>query len=239
VNIFISIFNPWLLGSLGLLLIWLLVFLLRPPVRKEMLHVSLWTMLLGFTEPFFVPEYWSPPSLFDLAAKTGFDIESFIFTFAMGGLAAVLYEAMYPVRHRKISRYKQPLRMLFHRFALLSPFLLILLLHLGTPLNPIYSGIIAMAIGSMLALLCRPDLLKKVLLGGVLFLGLYFLFFLVFTLFFPAFVEAVWNLPALSGILLLGIPLEELLFAFSVGLLWSSIYEHAHFYRVVRVKKVR
>jgi len=235
---YISIFNPWLLGSLGLLLIWLLVFLLRPPVRKEMLHVSLWTMLLGFTEPFFVPEYWSPPSLFDLAAKTGFDLESFIFSFAIGGLAAVLYEAFFPVRHRAFLRYKK-VRMQLHRLALVSPFLIFLILFLGTLLNPIYVVLISLFAGSLFAMLCRPDLLKKMLLGGVLFLGLYFLFFVVFTLFFPAFVEAVWNLPALSGILLLGIPLEELLFAFSVGLLWSSIYEHAHFYRVVRVKKVR
>lgn len=41
-------------------------------------------MLLGFTEPLFVPAYWNPPTLFDLAQRTGFDIESLIFTFAIG-----------------------------------------------------------------------------------------------------------------------------------------------------------
>ena len=39
-------------------------------LRKEMWKMSWWTMFFGLTEPFFVPEYWFPPSLFDLAKKT-------------------------------------------------------------------------------------------------------------------------------------------------------------------------
>jgi hypothetical protein len=37
---------------------------------------------------------------------------------------------------------------------------------------------------------------------------------------------AVWNLKAISGIRLIGVPLEELMFAFTFGLYWSSVYEH-------------
>ena len=33
-----------------------------------------------------------------------------------------------------------------------------------------------------------------------------------------------------------GVPLEELLFAFTVGMLWSSIYEHTRWYRLVKIK---
>jgi hypothetical protein len=43
-------------------------------------------MPMGLTEPFFVPEYWTPPSLFNLTEKTGFDIESLIFSFAIDGI---------------------------------------------------------------------------------------------------------------------------------------------------------
>jgi hypothetical protein len=31
--------------------------------------------------------YWNPPSLFDLAHRTGFDVESFILCFAKADLA--------------------------------------------------------------------------------------------------------------------------------------------------------
>lgn len=50
-----------------------------------MLYVSFLTSLLGLTEPIFVPKYWNPPSLFNLAQNTGFDIESLLFSFGIGG----------------------------------------------------------------------------------------------------------------------------------------------------------
>ena len=60
-----------------------------------MLKMSLITMPFGLTEPLFVPEYWMPPSLFHLAERTGFDIESLIFSFAIGGIGTVLYNLIF------------------------------------------------------------------------------------------------------------------------------------------------
>jgi len=48
---------------------------------------------------------------------------------------------------------------------------------------------------------------------------------------FPGYVPAIWNLPAISGILVAGVPVEELLFAASLGAMWSSVYEHFGWYR--------
>jgi hypothetical protein len=45
----------------------------------------------------------------------------------------------------------------------------------------------------------------------------------------PTFVN-VWNFTDISGILVAGIPLEELLFAFAFGMMWSSAYEHTFGY---------
>jgi hypothetical protein len=42
----------------------------------------------------------------------------------------------------------------------------------------------------------------------------------------PGFIGQVWNLKALSGVLVYGLPLEELLFGFSFGLFWTGVYEH-------------
>lgn len=85
----------WFIWSLSSLGIWLIIYLARNSYRREMLKISLVTMLFGLTEPLFVPEYWNPPALFDLAQKTGFDIESFIFSFSIGGIGmywSSLYE---------------------------------------------------------------------------------------------------------------------------------------------------
>lgn len=93
-------------------------------------------------------------------------------------------------------------------------------------LNPIYSATIGMTVGFFATLYCRPDLWFKMVVSGVLFFLLYFIAFAVFNLAFPGYVAAVWNLKAVSGLLVGGVPLEELLFAFTFGLYWSSTYEH-------------
>ena len=232
------LFNEWLDFSLAMLAVWFLIYLSRPNVRKEMLWMSIITMPLGLTEPLFVPAYWSPPSLFDLAAKTGFDIEALLFCFSIGGIGSVLYEAFFDVRHRKMSREESRkvhvLGYNFHRFAIISPILAFIPLYLFTEINPIYTGSFSMLVGGVLTAVCRPDLTRKIIVGGLMFLGIYFLFFLSFNLAFPGAVYRIWNLPALSGILFFNVPLEELMFAFTFGLMWSSLYEHLWDYRLHR-----
>ncbi len=72
--------------------------------------------------------------------------------------------------------------------------------------------------------------------SAFLFFGVYFLYFLTLVAAFPGYVESVWNLDAISGILVLGIPLEELAFALTFGLYWSSVYEHTKWRRVTAKK---
>jgi len=224
--------NPWLIFSLVFLIIWFFIYILISKSRKEMLLTSIFTAPFGLTEPIFVPEYWSPPSLFNLALTTGFDIESIIFSFSIGGIGSVLYEALFSIKHEKLSRKKMHnKRHNLHLLALFSPFIVFLIL-MPTKLNSIYSVSISLFIGAIAALLCRPDLKKKTFLGGILFLLLYFVAFLLFTTIYPNAVEQYWNLNALSGILILNIPLEELLFAFTFGMMWSSVYEHITYNKV-------
>ena len=227
-----SIHEPqfaWLFWSLILIAVWIViyVFLKSKESRKEMLLVSLWTSLLGFTEPFFVPTYWNPPSLFDLAHRTGFDIESFIFSFGIGGIAVVAYEYINRVSYEYMkTNERHSSRHRYHVLSILSAPLIFFVLFFATSLNPIYSAIIAMIIGGFAAWYCRPDLKKKMIVSAFVFLGIYFAYFVTIIALYPGYVEQVWNLEALSGLLFFGIPLEELLFAFSFGFIWSSIYEH-------------
>ncbi len=225
----------WLTWSLLFLTIWIILYLSRPAFRKEMMQISLFTMLLGFTEPLFVPAYWNPPTLFNLAQLTGFDIESLVFTFAIGGTGSVLYKLVYKRGDTRMEMSEMHHRRhKYHLYILTSPIPIFLLLAIFTDLNHIYCGIIAMFAGALLTLYCRPDLKWKIWIGGLLFLIYYFLFFISLVLVFPDYVAQVWNLKVLSGILILGIPLEELLFAFSFGMLWSSLYEHILWYKIVK-----
>ena len=221
----------WLSWSGAFLIPWALLYSVKAGFRQKMLRVSLATSLLGFSEPIFVPEYWNPPSLFGLAQCTGFDIESLIFCFAIGGIGAVMYNTLtssdieavpHSERHAALHRW--------HRLAIAAPFLVFPVLYF-LPWNPIYPGIVAMALGGISNVLCRPDLLRNTLFGGVLFLMFYAIFMLLLVLFVPGYIEQVWNLPALSGVLLGGIPMEELAFGFAFGLYWAGIYEHFTWHR--------
>lgn len=198
-----------------------------------MLRASLLTMLFGLSEPLFVPEYWNPPSLFDLARKTGFDTESLIFCFAIGGLGIVIYDLLFKVKHEKMEwTERHHRRHRFHFWTLVSPFIAFPLLYFLTGLNPIYSASLSMFAGGLAALWCRPDLKRKIWVSGVIFTIFYFAYFLPLVLFIPGFVERVWTLSAISGILIAGVPLEELMFAFTFGMLWSSYYEHLAWYNL-------
>ncbi len=216
----------WLIWSSAFLLPWLLLFALFPQHRLPMWRSSLVMAPFGLTEPLFVPEYWNPPSLFELAQRTGFDIESFIFSFAIGGIAAVLYNV---ILHKRIDvlelAERQQWRHRWHRWALATPFALFPILYF-LPWNPIHAGIAAMALGGIAVVLCRPDLKSNTLIGGILFLGLYTVFLLALKWSAPGYIEQVWNFGALTGVRIYGLPLEELLFGFSFGLMWTGIYEH-------------
>ena len=214
-----------------LLGIWFVFYAFNPKLRKEMLIISVFTTPTGLAEPIFIGRYWSPPSLFNLNVLTGFDIESLIFSFAVGGIVSIMYESVFKTKHSKIRNKTHDRVKLFHFLSLLSPFIVFFLLYLFTELNPIYTTIISLFVGSVLSIVCRPDLVKNMFLGGVFFTALYFVFFLFVSLADPSFVS-YWNLSEISGILVAGIPLEELLYAFTFGMLWSGIYEHTFGYEL-------
>ena len=216
----------WLLWSAAFLIPWVVLFSVGRPTRRVMRQASVATSLFGLTEPIFVPRYWNPPSLFELARRTGFDIESLIFSFAIGGIGVVLYNAvtrrdlaMVPGMERQHRRHQ------WHRVALAVPFIVFVPLYL-LPWNPIYAALVSLAAGTAASVVCRPDLAPKTTIGGLLFLALYWIFMLALRWSAPGYIEAVWNLPALTGLLVRGIPLEELLFGFTFGTYWASVYEH-------------
>lgn len=223
----------WLSWSLAFLLAFALIYIAFPQHRRVMLRSALGTALFGLSEPLFVPQYWNPPSLFDLAERTGFDLESIVFSFSIGGIGVVLYSLL----TRRVAAPVGPHgRHRFHHLALAVPVLVFVPL-IGLGWNPIYPAVIAMVAGAGATMWCRPDLAAKTLVGGLLFLGFYSGFMVGLRISAPGFIEHVWNLPALSGLLLAGIPVEELLFGGAFGLYWAGLYEHLTWTRPLSTPK--
>lgn len=216
----------WFAWASAFLIPWVGLFVAFPRHRKAMLWTSVFTMPFGLTEPIFVPEYWNPPSLFDLAARTGFDIESLIFSFGIGGVGSVLFSILSGRFPRPLQAEEKHARQhRFHKGALSSPFVVFLILYLF-PWNAIYPGIAAMAFGATAAVVCRPDLKRATLAGGMIFLVYYVLFLIGLELSAPGYIARVWNLEALTGWTIVGLPVEELWFAAAFGMYWGGVYEH-------------
>ena len=216
----------WLIWSSAFLVPWLIAYTAFPRHRKAMLWASLFTTPFGLTEPLFVPEYWSPPSLFDLARTTGFDVESLIFCFGIGGIGAVLYNLLtgrelrdVPAADRHSPHHK------LHYWALATPFIAFPILY-PFPWNPIYPSIAAMILGATATMFCRPDLARKTWIGAILFLAYYAVFLLGLEWTAPGYIQRVWNVAALSGLSIAGVPAEELLFAAVFGAYWAGVYDH-------------
>lgn len=230
----------WLIWAASFMLPWALLFIARPALRRPMLWASALTAPFGLSEPLFVPVYWNPPSLFDLAQRTGFDVESLLFCYAIGGLGVAGYRALAPTPLRRLDQHaRSSPRHRWHMLALASPFLVFGgLLPLGW--NPIYPGIVAMLAGAVATVLCRPDLWRNTLFGGSVFLTLYAVFLLGLKWLWPGYIEAVWNLGALLVWRPAGLPMEELLFGFAFGMYWSSVYEHVTWRQrdTVRIRRI-
>jgi len=216
----------YFIGCLIVLSIWLAVYIYRRDLRQEMLFSGIITIPFGMTEFLFVPEYWNPPSLFNLIQRYGFGVESVLFAFAAGGLAAVFYE--FVVRQKTV-------KILFdHRLHVL-PYVFIILLYfileLFFPSKTIYNGFFSSLAGAILIGYLRKDLIKQIIFSGFYFAVFYFMLFFVFLRFFPQYVTKFYNLKNFIGLDILGVPFEEIMFAFGLGACWSVFYEYIRGYR--------
>jgi hypothetical protein len=216
-------------GALIFAAAWTALYLFGRSHRVQMLWGTLLAIPFAFTGFLFIPEYWSPPSLFDLAQRLGICIEDVVWSGAVGGIASSVseiffHERLQHMRHRSGERRYGPL------FVMLAVFVVLELLR---PADSIYNMIIAFATGAGLIALMRRDLIGRMLRGATIFALVYLLLFVWFFSLYPEFLPRYYNTARLLGIYILGVPLEEPLFAFSGGAVWTVFYEYVHAYRLV------
>lgn len=211
----------YLLGNLFLLLpVWAVLFWLRPDKRKEMLIVSLLTGFAGpLSELWYLQDYWNPETF------NGWPIgfEDYLFGFGIGGIASVAYEVFsrrYYMR-KKDHRYKWLSFLLPVSIAFLALFNVLFF----SGINSIYASIIAFLAVAAVFIFFRPDLARDALLSGLVMGLLMFLGYMFFLAVFPEAIERFWQLKNLSGVLVRGVPIEELLWAFGLGMIMGPAYE--------------
>jgi len=220
----------YITGCLILFLFWLFIFLKRKDLQKEMLWASICGMPFGFIDFFLIPTYWNPDSLFDLAKRFGVGIESFIFAFIVTGIASVIYEFI-----EKEKPVKMTSKNVSHFWLIITIIFSFVLLSILFPSKAVYNLMIVGAVGAIITIYLRRDLWKQILASAFIFSFLYFGVFVLVNLMFKGLVENFYVLENTWGILVLGVPLEEIAVAFSVGAFWSTIYEYTKSYREKKI----
>jgi len=225
----------YLVGTLIFGLAWIACYVIGKRYRAQMLWGSVVAAPFAITSVLFVPQYWSPPSLFDLDQRFRVGIEDFLWAAAVGGIASVVGELLLKERLAK-TRSRRPKR---HYAPFIVMLVVFAALELWHPSKTIYNTVAALAACAIVVSFLRPDLIMLMFTGAGTFTVLYLLLFLYFLALYQHFIERFYNIPNLLGIYVLGVPIEELLFAASFGAVWSVAYEYLQGYRLRSIRPVR
>src|SRR3989344_2060512 len=188
----------YLIGNIFFLFIWLFLFIFRRDLRKEMLIMSFIVAPMGpISEIFYLRDYWRPEIFNGLLIG----IEDLLFGFFIGGITAVIYEVFLGKKYSN--------KHLFARSKWLFP-------------GGILVIICIMFVGFMVFI--RRDILKESIYSGLLVCGLIFIFYIIFGYIFNGVIQKWWVLKNISGILIFGVPIEELMWGFGWGFVASPAY---------------
>lgn len=209
----------FIIGIILFLLIWLFFFLLRKDLRKEMLIMSFLATPLGpLSKLFYLRDYWDPTYLFPLF---GIGIEDILFAFFIGGIASIIYEFFFSNKSKKVKKGS----LLFIGILGIIGVVGMIVFNIILKFNSIYVSSAFFIIIGLIMILKRKDLFKNALLSGLLMIIIMFIFYIIYIGIFPEIVDNFWKVQNISGIFLIGIPIEELIWGFSWGFLCGPFYE--------------
>jgi hypothetical protein len=195
---------------------WFIFFFVRKDLRKEMLIMSLLAAPLGLFDLLFVPKYWIPQTFGNIPIG----IEGVVFSFLIGGIAAVSYAEFSQKKLKKITKYHRHFTVLV--FAIVLP--LIFIFHFFYILNIELATYLALLIGISLIIFIRKDLFKPSIIGGLIFGLIYAVAIIIWMNLFP-FTKDWFILEGLPKLYILNTPIYEIIFAILFGAYWGILYE--------------
>jgi len=177
----------------------------------------------AFTERFFYPSYWEPVFLFNLIDIIGFGIEDIIFVVGLSAFTSTVYAFCTGLTYCANEALNLKRSLVKILLTLLSSFVMAgYLLHLNVPM--IYGSFVIMVFITTIIILLRRDLLIPGLTGcflsGIIYSGLC----LCLAVIFPDVFKITWHTERFLNIFIMGIPLEEMLYAFASGSVGTVFY---------------
>lgn len=222
----------YLIGAIVMLVIWIVLFLWRKDIRKEMLVMSILIGVLALPLNYlYIQDWWHPLTV----TGTALGIEDLILGFAGGGIAAVVYEVIFKMRFKKRKIGKK-----LTKLELILPLASALILFFGIfylfKISSFYSAVIASIIPIGFIYYKRKDLILDSLASGFLIMFFALPAYWIPELISPGWIASAWYLDKISGILVWGVPLEDVIWWFLVGLFIGPLYEYWQERRLVDKK---
>ena len=211
------------------------VFASRRDLRPMIGWLSLASIPFAWTELLFYPDYWKPRFLFDLIDVLGFGIEDVMFVvglaaFASTSWAFVSRQTLEPLaRAQDVSarvKLARALGLLALCFGCVGGFW-------AADVAMIYAApVIMFALGAVI-LAMRPDLWRAAFGGALITTLVYSGVCLLLAAIIPQVFQLDWNTEKFLNIFILGIPLEEVLYAAASGFIATLFYPWATSQRYV------
>src|ERR1700722_15906251 len=202
-------------------IVWLILFFIRKDTRKEQLSLSYAGAILGpLSEIIYFRDYWLPASIFPLhIGRFPFMIEDVIFGFAIGGIAAVIYEVVF---RERLSKFSVHPKRVIKSFSIVIIFIFTLFFLLALGINSIYASSIAFVVAAIPMIYVRHDLFLNAIGSGLcvmlIMLISYFLLFNVFVANSEELFKQGWLIYGTSlDIRFVRIPLTEMIWGFTWG----------------------
>ena len=210
----------YLLFTLICFIPWFIFYLYRKDLRREMLVMSIFLALYGVFVDYawYTVDWWQPQTI----TGTRVGIESFLLGFTNGGVISVLYSVVF---NKKSKKYKKSpnttgaISLIVFEILFISALFWVFRIP-----SPIASSM-GIAVTGVLLVIMRKDLLANALMGGLLTLLLSLPIYYLLTHFYPHFAQQTYLLDRLSGLIFIGIPVEDFIFYFLVGFLFAPFYK--------------
>ncbi|MBI2627486.1 hypothetical protein HYW72_00995 [Candidatus Nomurabacteria bacterium] len=213
--------STYLIGVLMYFPVWLILYIYRKDLRKEILLMgSLVAIVATFMEAFiWTKDWWKPTTI----TGTIVGIEDILFGFFVGGIIVSIYEEIFKDKLVKIRGKKNTHLKHFIIVILLSTFIgNFTFFYIN--IHSFYSSLFTMLIPTLVIYFYRKDLIILSLTSGVIITLISIPIYYIIFSFDPTAIN-FWIHKNISGIMLLNIPVEDLVWFFVTGMFISPLYE--------------
>ncbi len=223
--------TTYLFGVLMFLPIWFILYFHRKDLRLEMVFMGILTAIAAlFLEAFvWTKDWWQPQTI----TGTVVGIEDILFGFLIGGIIVSVYEEIFKDKLVRI-RGKKDHHVKHFVIVILLSILIGNFTFFYLHMHSYYSSLLSMSIPTIVIYFYRRDLVALSLTTGAIVTLISIPIYCISFFLDPTAINS-WLHQNISGVMPLGIPIEDLIWFFATGMFISPIYE---FWKGERLEKL-